>query len=311
VLFRSVEAGCEYVDATVTGMGRGAGNLKTELLLTHLGTNCGWDVDFNVLSNVVGEFEKLREIYRWGTNLPYMVSGANSLPQKDVMDWVTKRYYSINSIIRALHNQKNKEEDNLKLPVFTIRQKHNRVLIVGGGPSVVEYSEAINTFLDKNRDICLIHASSKHSNLFRNCCNPQFYCLVGNEADRMESVFTNLENLNGVCVLPPFPRKMGTYIPSAMLNKSFELKAVTFSDHYTDSHTAVALQTALDLGAREVFVAGYDGYPGQLISGKEQDLIRENNYLFNKAANHFERISFVTLSQYDVHNYTSIYYLIS
>ena len=40
----AIDAGCDIVDATVTGMGRGAGNLKTELLLTYLenakGTSC-------------------------------------------------------------------------------------------------------------------------------------------------------------------------------------------------------------------------------------------------------------------------------
>ena len=32
----AIDAGCDIVDATVTGMGRGAGNLKSELLLTYL-----------------------------------------------------------------------------------------------------------------------------------------------------------------------------------------------------------------------------------------------------------------------------------
>jgi 4-hydroxy 2-oxovalerate aldolase len=84
----AIEEGCSIVDATVTGMGRGAGNLKTEVLLTALNSKKNLPVDFNALAKVVDEFSLLQLKYQWGTNLPYMVSGANSLPQKEVMDWV-------------------------------------------------------------------------------------------------------------------------------------------------------------------------------------------------------------------------------
>lgn len=101
----SIKEGCEMVDATITGTGRGGGNVKTELLLTALNAQGRLEVDFNQLSKVVDGFTALQKTYEWGTNLPYMVSGAYSLPQKDVMDWVGKRFYSFNSIIRALQNQ--------------------------------------------------------------------------------------------------------------------------------------------------------------------------------------------------------------
>ena len=37
----AIDCGADIVDATVTGMGRGAGNLKTELLLTALNSRKG------------------------------------------------------------------------------------------------------------------------------------------------------------------------------------------------------------------------------------------------------------------------------
>ena len=135
----ALEHGAEIVDATILGMGRGAGNLKTELLLTVLNSKFGYDVNFNALGDVVGGFEGLLEKHQWGTNLPYMISGSNSLPQKDVMDWVTTRFYSLNSIIRALENQKNKVADNQSLPVFEAEHFTN-VVIVGGGGNAQELS---------------------------------------------------------------------------------------------------------------------------------------------------------------------------
>ena len=65
----AIDAGCDIVDATVTGMGRGAGNLKSELLLTYLENAKGLPVRYSELSKVVSEFEELRKLHQWGTSL--------------------------------------------------------------------------------------------------------------------------------------------------------------------------------------------------------------------------------------------------
>lgn len=114
----AIDAGCDIVDATVTGMGRGAGNLKSELLLTYLENAKGLPVRYSELSKVVSEFEELRKLHQWGTSLPYMFSGAKSLPQKQVMEWVGMNRYPLGSIINALNNQQQDIKDNLKLPVL-------------------------------------------------------------------------------------------------------------------------------------------------------------------------------------------------
>lgn len=140
----AIECGVDYVDATILGMGRGAGNLNMELLLTVLNKN-GMDVDFNVLGDVISAFIPLYSKYQWGTNLPYMLSGANSMPQKDVMEWVSNRAYSFNSIARALDNKKNHIKDNARYPLFNAPYS-NKVLIIGGGNSCVEHLQAIKQY---------------------------------------------------------------------------------------------------------------------------------------------------------------------
>lgn len=278
----AIDEGIDIVDATMTGMGRGAGNLKTELLLTVLNAKGLIDFPYNELSKTVDDFSKLQKQYEWGANLPYMVSGANSLPQKQVMEWVSKRYYSFNSIIRALNNQSQGKQDNTKLPEldFGKEKAYNGALIVGGGPSAVNHSEAIESFLTNNPDIIVIHASSKNALSFLMVPNDQYFCLVGNEGHRLEEVFKG-KNIKGKCILPPYPRKMGTYIPKSMTDKAYELESVEFTDLYKDSHTALALQSILALGIKEVYITGYDGYSGITISEKEQELFLENQYLFN------------------------------
>ncbi|RYZ42242.1 MAG: hypothetical protein EOP49_28460, partial [Sphingobacteriales bacterium] len=53
----AVEAGATWVDGTVTGMGRGAGNLKTELFLVWAASRKKENIDFDALSQVVDVFE--------------------------------------------------------------------------------------------------------------------------------------------------------------------------------------------------------------------------------------------------------------
>ena len=291
----ALEHGAEIVDATILGMGRGAGNLKTELLLTVLNSKFGYDVNFNALGDVVGGFEGLLEKHQWGTNLPYMISGSNSLPQKDVMDWVTTRFYSLNSIIRALENQKNKVADNQSLPVFEAEHFTN-VVIVGGGGNAQEHADGINEFVKNTEDVVLIHASSKNAALYKDLNVPQLFCLVGSEGHRLEKVFSDLGNFSGKCVLPPYPRKMGTYIPQSVASEAYELPAVEFTDQYKDSHTALALQTALLLNAKNIYVAGYDGYQEGVITQKERDLTAENEFLFSLFKVHSPEISLVSIT---------------
>ena len=97
----------------------------------------------------------------------------------------------------------------------------------------------------------------------------------------MEKVFNDLGDFNGICVLPPYPRKMGTYVPSSVQEKSFELESISFTQQHRDSHTALALQTALLLGSRKIYVIGYDGYQDVPVLEKERALTNENEYLFS------------------------------
>jgi 4-hydroxy 2-oxovalerate aldolase len=305
----AIDEGIDIVDATVTGMGRGAGNLKTELLLTVLNAKGKLDFPYNELSKTVDDFTKLQARHEWGTNLPYMFSGANSLPQKQVMEWVSKRYYSFNSIIRALNNQSQGKEDNTKLREldFNKEKVYAGALIVGGGPSAVNHSEALDRFLMKHSDIIVIHASSKNALSFKTVSNDQYFCLVGNEGHRLEEVFQG-KNIKGKCILPPYPRKMGTYIPNSLTNKAFELSEVEFTDLYKDSHTALALQSVLALKINSIFITGYDGYSGSQIGEKEQELFLENQYLFSKVKDeHKMQLLSLTPTKYSELREDSVY----
>lgn len=309
----AIEAGVDIVDATITGMGRGAGNLKTELLMSVLESKLDVSVNYDALSKVTAVFQELQEKYKWGTSLPYMVSGINSLPQKNVMEWYTKRAYGFNSIILALSNRSKGIADNLKLPLLEkVNGARKRALIIGGGQSVEIHKEGILQLLKKNPDIIVIFASSTNGYHLRQCDNQKFFCLVGNEGHRLEENFSSYLQQDIVCVLPPYPRLMGTYIPKSQVVNAFELPNISVCDRYLDAHTVLALETSKVLGCSELFIVGYDGYSNEFLGKKEQELFSENEYIFSKISDQsdFSIIS-LTPTFYKALNEGSLYNVLS
>jgi 4-hydroxy 2-oxovalerate aldolase len=302
----ALEEGCEIIDATITGMGRGAGNLKMELLLTYLESQNKISLDFNKLGSVVGDFEELRKQYDWGTNLPYMFSGAHSLPQKDVMDWVGMNRYSLSSILNALNNQKLTVKDNLQLPKFENNKQYSKAIIIGGGKSSINNKKAIDKYLKFNPDTALIHAGTRNIKNFLDVKSDQYFALVGIEGqDSLESINVS-DNFNN-CIYSPFPRKMGTYVHSSLLELSFELDTIKFSNVSNDSPFVIAVQLAIDLGVNQILLVGFDGYDTNI--NQNQFLLAQENQKIIDDLGKIDDVSLYSMSptKYENIKLTSIY----
>lgn len=279
----ALKKGCDIVDVTVTGMGRGAGNLKTELLLTSLNSKGLIIFDFNKLNPLVAEFEKMQRIYHWGTNLPYMISGAFSLPQKDVMSWISKRRYTTDSIINALQNTKNNITDNGEIPVLKNEPGADTVVVVGGGDNARKHAHALELLCVKNPNIVLIHAGGRHVKLFNQLKNRQYYCLLGAEGNKLKEYVLDLDLAHIKCIIEPAPRKMGTILLPEVVNNTFELPEFSFMQNPPDSLLSIAFQLALDLQAKTIYLFGMDGYD---IKTDDQmiEVSAENQYLIDKVS---------------------------
>jgi 4-hydroxy 2-oxovalerate aldolase len=302
----AIDNGVDYVDATILGMGRGAGNLKIELLLTYLNKYYNLKVDFNKLGDVITIFYELLVKYNWGTNLPYMISGAYSIPQKDVMALADNRRYSFNSIIRALDNKRENIDDNAQYPVLK-SIKYDRVIIIGGGVSAVLHAAAVKEIIKQFSSIVLIHATARNAAYYKEVKVPQYICLVGSEGKRVNTVFPDMD-FNGQCILPPYPRKMGTEVPAFLQKETYELSKIEFAAEYSDSCTTVALQTAACFCDGDIFLVGYDGYRGNVLSEKEAALSRENRLLFSDFKRFYNRsLLSLTPSLYEELDINSIY----
>ncbi len=96
------------------------------------------------------------------------------IASKKVMDAIELNRYSLFGVVNQLKN-----ENNLRLPVFTADKKFQKCILIGGGNSVVAHFEAISEFLKLNQNILIIHATSKHIELFKDTANVQYFAVAG------------------------------------------------------------------------------------------------------------------------------------
>ena len=303
----ALEEGVDIVDSTILGMGRGSGNLKTELFLSSLSRSYSLDINFNSLSKVLEDFQALKVEYKWGTNLPYMLAGIHSIPQKQIMEWLGKKFYSFNSIVSALNNKIQKTETT-SFKTLTTNNKYKKALIIGGGISITNHVIALKQFIKVEKDLILIFSSSRHLNYFNQNSRAQFICLVGNENERLSQFDEKLNNTN--FVIPSAPREIGTFIPNGFEDITFELDEIEFTNENKASHCSVSIQTAITLGLEKVFIAGFDGYINQSKGSRERELFHENEVIFNDAQKSGLLITSLTPTLYSKIETQSVYSLI-
>ena len=89
----------DFVDATVHGMGRGAGNCPLELLLFYL-DNPRYDVQ--PVLDLVESFANRRDDLRWGYHLPYAITGFfNIHPKSGIARMGEERRYQVLDMYQA------------------------------------------------------------------------------------------------------------------------------------------------------------------------------------------------------------------
>ena len=67
-----------FLDSSVYGMGRGAGNLNTELIANYLNSNQSHQYEIEPLLEIVDEFIiQIKEKYTWGYSVPYYLAAIN------------------------------------------------------------------------------------------------------------------------------------------------------------------------------------------------------------------------------------------
>ena len=302
----AIEEGVDIVDCTILGMGRGSGNLKTELLLSTLSkTN---EINFDLLSQTIEDFQKLKDKYEWETNLPYMIAGVHGIPQKKIMEWLTSKFYNLTNVVKALNKKINKTEEELFLP-FHFKKKVEKTIIVGGGHSVLIHLKAILNFLEYNKDIVLIFSSARFLKYFDHLKNDKFVCLIGNENKRFEENQKGFHLSNLKIVIPPKPREMGTYIPEGWQQNVMELNEISLNSNLVN-HFSISLEIANQIGNTINYLIGFDGYDSNSFSEKNKSIFYENQKVVNAALENKMNLKSLVPTRYSIKSICSIYSLI-
>ena len=96
----AIDEGVDIVDATIHGMGRGAGNCPLELLLFYLDSK---RYDVRPILELVGDFASMREELRWGYHLPYAITGYYNIhPRSGIERMQTSERYAVRSMYEKL-----------------------------------------------------------------------------------------------------------------------------------------------------------------------------------------------------------------
>lgn len=266
----ALEGGATLLDATLTGMGRGAGNLATELIVAYRERSQGLAVDYRRLAPLLDRLRGLQKTYDWGTSLPYMISGLSGLPQAEVMDWLGKRRYTAASVIAALRSDEASGLDRSDHPTLATAPavaslRGRPAVLIGGGPSALRHAAGLRRFLAAT-DAVVIHSSLHHHGLLRPGPAPQLFCLAGQEIARVvDATLRELDAAGALWVVPRPPRFPGSVPPLAGIYQvapADGLEAAKLGPVSDLQPLELALQAAAAAGCSRVYLYGFDGYPG-------------------------------------------------
>ncbi|MAS50377.1 MAG: hypothetical protein CL712_00350 [Chloroflexi bacterium] len=293
----ALENDIDYLDSTFTGIGRGAGNLRTELLLTYLSLkkNIMKIKNFKNIGKIIDQFEEMKLKEKWGTSLPYMISGSTQSPQSQTMQLIKSKRYNMSDIISYLEK---KEEKKIKINKNLNLRKQN-ILIIGGGDSVSKKINYIKEFLIKNKDTFVIFSSSRNVNLFKKIKNKSIICITGNEISKFTTLYIKKNNF----LINDFIDHK-TILPKETKN-FYKLKKNYLEKNINNSPLAISLAASKEMKAKKVFLLGFDGFE-KINKINNYSLFSENQKILNFYRNKLNMI-FLSDTIYENVNKSSIY----
>ena len=252
------------IDSSVYGMGRGAGNLNTELFVQYLNDNADSNYDIKPLLSIIDEI--LNVFYQqnyWGYSLPNYLSAAHNahpnyagyLDDKktltvenmneifDMMDEDKKVSYDKSYIeelyLRYMATGKSQEEHKTEL-IQNLNGK--TILLIAPGKSSIEEKDKIVSFL--NKDVVTVSVNYNY-----NLVNTD-YIFLSNLRRFRELDFSNREK----CIVTSNIPADNVYIQTKYRDLLCDIDAVK------DNAGLMAIKYFAQMGVKKIYLAGFDGY---------------------------------------------------
>ena len=298
----AIKFGIKWVDTTVTGMGRGPGNAKTEEAILELNKIMKKKIDLVPILNLIDKFFKpLKQKFNWGPNVYYYFAGIKGVhptfiqqmlgdptfpPSKVLKNIEYLGKYGGKSYVKDLINQ---NEQAFRGPdVGTWRPsdylKGRNILILAPGSNVKKYHSKIIKFIKKIKPVVL-------SLNFESIIDEKY--INYNVACHTLRLLVDLKlnkNLRNPLIIPY--NRIKNLIPkeinlSKIINFGLEVKrgVFKFNDNNAIIPNSLAISYALSIAtsgkAKQIFLAGFDGYSKDNPKKNAVEEIFEN-YMFSK-----------------------------
>jgi len=277
-------AGVSWLDSTITGMGRGAGNAQTEYLLALFDGVVDKYRQDSVYKLVIRHFQEMKKQYGWGESLLYFLGAQNSVHPTYVQNLLSNSHYGTEEIVGAINYLSKLEESNSydnmvlegalslsgldKVVSGTAALKGRfigrEVLILGRGESVLRYQKDIERYIsDRTPLVISVNISERVS-----IDLVDYFCVSHNSKFLSES--QDYSSLNRPVILPEHRFTDDELI---LLEGVPEILAFGLGvepgqmqlgeDHCILPHDLTlgyALCAALAGGAQKISLVGVDGY---------------------------------------------------
>jgi 4-hydroxy 2-oxovalerate aldolase len=284
--------GVKWIDSTVTGMGRGAGNIKTEFALLQFSKYVKKNSDISLLLKLIeNKFDIMKQKYQWGTNPYYYLAGQHKIHPTFIQSMLSELKLEPLEMLSAIDNLKSEEGRNFNRNLIEVGKKlykgktkgswnpfnlikGKNVLIICPGPSSLLHSKAIEGFIKKNKPFVIALNAQKH--IDEKLINLRVSC----QTLRIMSDVSIFKKITQPLVLPfdrlPIQQKK-KFKKLKIFNYGLEVKLGKFnfgknSSIAPNSLTIVyALSIANSGKAKKIFVSGLDGYPIEDPRRREMD----------------------------------------
>lgn len=277
----AVETGSTWVDSTVSGMGRGAGNVQTEYLALALAERWPQKGNITRLLEVVRKyFKPMQAEYGWGVNPYYYLAGLYGIHPSYIQYMLSDNRFTEEDILAVIDHLK--VEGGKKFSLDTLDAARHfysgdargswdpktlfegqDVLLLGSGPGVGQHRLAIEDYIHECRPIvmALNTQSSIDQKLIdmRVACHPiRLLADCDLHAELPQPLITPASMLPKD-VLDSLGNKHLLDFGLKVQCDSFDIK-----DHYCILPNSLVLAYALAVlssgRAKRVFLAGFDGY---------------------------------------------------
>jgi 4-hydroxy 2-oxovalerate aldolase len=275
--------GVNWIDSTITGMGRGAGNAQTENLLAVLSQDTDKYHPSSVYELAIKFFEPLQKKSGWGSNLMYFLGAQHNVHPTYIQNLLSDTHYGTDEIIGAIEYLKNLETSSsydlahYKKALSSSGEfktisgsnelvgiaQDREVLLIANGPSLSKYLSDIEAYI-KTRNPTVI---AINVNELLNADLIDYYCISHNTKFLSEKDKYN--TLRKPLIIPKHrfsDEELMVLEGKKVVDFGVEVELEQYKTQATscvipfDLTTAYALSVAKISGSYNITLVGFDGY---------------------------------------------------